>query len=279
MPRPLVIVLHRAAEVETPPLTRLLATARETLLDHQRRLFQRARADRVLVVTDRAGSFGERLAALAPELPRDRGVVVMGSGAVPLLRRGDAEALVAVASGAGHRVLTNNRYSSDVAAVSDAAVLRGLPPLPTDNALPRWLAERRGYRVLELPGRRRLGIDLDGPLDLALLRHHRRAPEELRALAEVAGVAIPRLDELGRVLLDRRAELLVAGRTSASTLRWLERHARCRIRALVEERGLRAASELAVGRQRCPLAAPLRPSSDGHSRPVVPATSGRSSVR
>ena len=73
--------------------------------------------------------------------------------------------------GGGHRVLTNNRYSSDVCAVSDAAVLRGLPPLPTDNALPRWLDEQRGYRVHELPGRRRLGIDLDGPLDLALLRH------------------------------------------------------------------------------------------------------------
>src|SRR5262245_49616758 len=246
MPRPLVIVLHRVAEADSPPLTRSLGTARETLVDHQRRLFRRARADRVLVVTDRAGSFGERLATLAAELPGRRGVVVMGSGAVPLLRRTDAEALVAVASGGGHRVLTNNRYSSDIAAVSDVAVLRGLPPLPTDNSLPRWLDERRGYRVHELAGRRRLGIDLDGPLDLALLAHDPRTPGALRALAEVAGIAIPRLGELGRVLLDRRAELLVAGRTSATTLRWLERHVRCRVRAVVEERGLRAASELAL---------------------------------
>lgn len=214
-------------------------------MDHQRGLFLRARADRVLMVTDRAGSFGERLADLARQLPRRRGVVVLGSGAAPLLRSDDAERLVAAAGGRGHRALTNNRYSSDVCAVSDIGVLRGLPPLPTDNSLPRWLDEQRGYRVLELPGRRRLGIDLDGPLDLALLQHARGTPVPMRALAEVAGIHIPRLQQLGRVLSDRRAELLVAGRTSATTLRWLERHARCRIRAVVEERGMRAASELA----------------------------------
>jgi hypothetical protein len=44
---------------------------------------------------------------------------------------------------------------------------------------------------------------------------------------------------------NRRAELLVAGRVSATTLKWLERGVACRIRALVEERGLRAASTLA----------------------------------
>lgn len=247
MRRPLVVVLHRPAAADAPALTRLLAVAREALLEHHRRLFLRAGADRVLVVTDRAGTFGERLAALARELPRRRGLVIMGSGAVPLLRRADAEAFVAVAAGRGHRVLTNNRHSSDVCAVGDAGVLRGLPSLPSDNTLPRWLDEHRGYRVLELRARRRLGIDLDGPLDLALLAYHRRTPGVLRALAEVAGIVVPRLAELGRVLGDPRAELLVAGRTSATSLRWLELNARCRVRAVVEERGLRAASDLALG--------------------------------
>jgi hypothetical protein len=47
------------------------------------------------------------------------------------------------------------------------------------------------------------------------------------------------------VLTNRRAELLVAGRVSAATLRWLESGVACRVRALVEERGLRASSRLA----------------------------------
>ena len=43
----------------------------------------------------------------------------------------------------------------------------------------------------------------------------------------------------------RRSELLVSGRTSPATLSWLERAAAARVRAFVEERGLRAASRLA----------------------------------
>lgn len=247
MPRPIVVVLHQPAGPDAPPLTRLLALARESLVDHHRLLFRRAGAARVLTVTDRAASFGERLAEVARDFVRRRGLVVLGSGAVPLLGQADADRLVAVAAGGGHRALTNNRYSSDVCAVSDAGVLRGLPALPTDNALPRWLDERRGYRVRELCGRRRLGVDLDGPLDLALLRHLRRTPDAVRAMAEVSGVEVPRVEALARVLADRRAELLIVGRTSATTLRWLERHARCRVRAVVEERGMRGASELALG--------------------------------
>ena len=49
------------------------------------------------------------------------------------------------------------------------------------------------------------------------------------------------------VAADRRAELVLAGRTSAATLAWLERRAAARARAWVEERGLRAASRLAQG--------------------------------
>jgi hypothetical protein len=41
------------------------------------------------------------------------------------------------------------------------------------------------------------------------------------------------------VAADARKELLVAGRTSSTTLRWLERRTASRTRALIEERGLR----------------------------------------
>ena len=54
------------------------------------------------------------------------------------------------------------------------------------------------------------------------------------------GLTIPRLEALRELAADPRGELLVAGRSSARTLRWLERHTRCRVRALVEERGLKA---------------------------------------
>src|SRR6185436_19219865 len=47
------------------------------------------------------------------------------------------------------------------------------------------------------------------------------------------------LETVRAVANDPSAELLVAGRTSSSTLRWLERATASRTRALVEERGLR----------------------------------------
>jgi hypothetical protein len=57
--------------------------------------------------------------------------------------------------------------------------------------------------------------------------------------------------------------LLVVGRISASTLKWLEGGVACRVRALVEERGLRAASRLAqadaVAATPAPPATPAAP--------------------
>lgn len=124
--------------------------------------------------------------------------------------------------------------------MSDAGILLDLPPLSTDNGLPRWLEEVADFRVRELPGRQRLALDLDTPLDLALLGRMSHIPDAVMRLARA--VAVPRAEALRDLAADRRRELLVVGRTSASTLRWLERHVRCRVRFLVEERGLKASS-------------------------------------
>ena len=117
------------------------------------------------------------------------------------------------------------RTSADAIAVSCAESLLALPDLPSDNALPRWLDEVAGYEVRDLGRRWRLAIDLDSPLDVALIG---KGDESLARVAAVAA--------------DRRAELLVAGRTSATTMRWLERNVAARVRVLAEERGLRASS-------------------------------------
>ena len=211
----------------------------------------------------RGTSFGEALAGLVRDEAIDA-CVVMGDGAVPRLRMADAARLVGAARGAGRTALTNNRYSSDVCAVADASALRGLAPLPSDNALPRWLEEIAGFDVHELPGRDRLGIDIDSPLDLALLALATGAPASMRALAAREGVGVPRLEELRAVAADPRRELLVFGRSSSRALAWLEGHVRCRVRFLAEERGMRASSPLAIG-----------DAAEGHARAAGAAGSGR----
>lgn len=235
-----VIILHPGEDGEGP-LTRLLAEARDRLVAHHARLFEGAGARVVRIERSaRESGFGERLAALAAGVPG--GLIILGAGAAPRLSSADARRLVAVAGGGGRHVLTNNRYSSDVCAVSDTGALRDLPPLRGDNALPRWLAERAGFAVAELAGRERLALDLDAPLDLALVALMRRPPAGLGRLARERGLTVPRMEELRALAADARRELLVFGRASSRTLAWLERHVACRVRFLAEERGLRTAT-------------------------------------
>jgi hypothetical protein len=180
-------------------------------------------------------AFGARMRAFVAN-HRPNGIVVLGSGAIPMATLTDRRAFVAAAAADELRALTNNRFSADIVAVSRAEVLRNVPDLPTDNALPRWLAEVAGYEVTDLRRRWRLGVDIDGPLDLVLLGS---APGP--ASADVVDRVTERLAGVQAIAADPRAELIVAGRTSAPGLAWLERRIAARTRALVEERGLRTA--------------------------------------
>ncbi len=240
-----VRILHPEPGTGAGPLTRRLADARSRVAEHHRRGFLAAGAADVEIVSgppdDR--SFGDRLRRLVERDGAPGGLVVLGSGAIPLATTADRRAFVAVAASDDRTALANNRYSADVVAIARAGSLPAIPDLPGDNALPRWLEEVAGYRVDDLRRRWRLSFDLDGPLDLVLL--DRSAPGREARPTRGTRWCVDRLAAVRAIAADRRAELLVAGRTSATTLGWLERHAAARVRAWVEERGLRASSRLA----------------------------------
>jgi hypothetical protein len=259
-----VRILHPQTGEGAGELTRVLASARAIAGNELRRGFSAAGADDVQVVTAGADAqtFGQRLRSIGGALASGTGLIVLGSGSIPLANETDLALLVDVARSGEARVLTNNRYSSDVVAIGDQGILAGLPDLVADNALPRWLEAVAGADVDELPDRVRLSMDIDSPLDLELLRRDAECPPPL---AELARSMAPRLDRarqafeaLSEVARDPRRELLVAGRLSADTLRRLEVGTACRVRALVEERGLRASARLpsdGARRQRPPASA------------------------
>lgn len=182
--------------------------------------------------------FGRRLRGIAAEAVTAgaEGLVILGSGAIPLASREDLAGFVATAGGPPGRALANNRYSADVIAVSSPEVLDAVPDdLPDDNALPRWLAESGGVAVADQRDRWQLAVDLDSPLDVLLV-------DRAAAVgAEWATRALERIDAIAGVARRASAELIVSGRTSAATLAFLEGHAAARVRALVEERGMRTA--------------------------------------
>jgi hypothetical protein len=154
-----VLILHLEAGPTAGPLERWVAATRAQIAERHRAGFSEAGADDVRVVAGPPDDtpFGVRVRGLI-EPPGASGVVVLGSGAVPLISSGERRRLVEVAASASPRAMANSRYSAEVAAVA----------------------------------------------------------------------------------ANPQAELLVAGRSSARTLAWLEGGTASRTRAIVEERGMRS---------------------------------------
>ena len=232
-----VRILHAEPGPNAGPLGRSLAVAREAMAERHLAGFIDAGAEDVRVVIGRPDDtpFGARLrevAATSAAVRHGGGLIVLGSGSIPLASPADRREFVLAAGASEPRALANNRYSADVVAVARASVLESVPDMTSDNALPRWLEEVAGLPVDDLRSRWRLGVDLDSPLDLELT-----APG---TFAEATVVAA-RLSLVGAIARDRSATLIVAGRTSAATLAWLERRTASRTRAFVEERGLHTA--------------------------------------
>ncbi|HEX2221624.1 MAG TPA: hypothetical protein VHK06_03795 [Candidatus Limnocylindria bacterium] len=184
----------------------------------------------------------------------DAGVDAIGyAGAGSLALLGDA-ALDALLSPVRGEAVANNRFSADawVAAGDTDRVLAALEACDSDNAAPRAL-ETLGFHVRDLGGEPFSRFDVDTPLDLALLRLATRLPTTRRLDGRVSGylemarlpgdrpLEVPHLARLGDVIRDRTAELVVAGRVPSATLGHLETETACRVRAFVEERGMRSA--------------------------------------
>ena len=222
------IILHVAPGAAAGPLETGFAATRAANAERLARAFERLGAS-ASIETVRAGGppFGARVRTTA-RVHAGSGLVVLGSGSIPLATLADLRSFTRAA--AEGPVLSNNIYSSDAIAIPASTSVAELPDVASDNGLPRWFAER-GVPVTDLARRWRLQVDLDSPIDgyLAGLAGGEAVFDRVRA-----GAA-----RLRSVAADPAAELLVAGRTSSSTLRWLERSTASRTRALVEERGMR----------------------------------------
>ena len=176
-----------------------------------------------------------------------------GGSALSLVADDDLDALLSPISG---EVVANNRFSADafvVAGELDTA-LAALEGCPNDNAAPRRLSDA-GFAWRDLGEAAWARFDVDTTLDLALLRLATRLPgtrppePSVAAFLEMARLPgdrpleVPNLAPIGEVIRDQGAELVVAGRIPGSTQQHLETETACRVRSIVEERGMRSARE------------------------------------
>jgi hypothetical protein len=233
-----VIIFHPPAAAGAGPLTEAFAQIRWRNANRQAIGFARAGAEvAILDDLDDDKPFGRRVREIVGTNAPD-GLILLGSGSIPLATAADRRAFVATAGGPPGHALANNRFSADVVAIAGATRLSDLPDLEADNGLPRWLAETAGFAVADLQRRWRLQVDLDSPLD-GLLVPWIDADDTLRADDVATSVVRTVLAGVAAASRDPRCELVVAGRTSAGGLGWLERSTASRTRALVEERGFR----------------------------------------
>jgi hypothetical protein len=191
----------------------------------------------------------------------------VGAGALALFDDSGLELLLAPIPG---EVVGNNRFSSDAFVVAGAGhaseapdgttrvgpslerALDRLEACPSDNGAVRCL-ESAGFRSRDLADVAWSRFDVDTPLDLALLRLATRLPGRRPLDGSVAGylemarlpgdreLLVPELDRISAVIRDPARQLVLAGRIPSSVLRELETEAACRVRAFVEERGMRSA--------------------------------------
>jgi hypothetical protein len=236
------IIFHPRPAPGAGPLTEAFASIRRWNAERQATGFRRAGAEvTILADLDDRKPFGQRvrdvLGVRAPD-----GLVLLGSGSIPLATAFDRRTFVAVAAGPPGHALANNRYSADVVAVAGATRLADLPDVPNDNGLPRWLAEAAGFAVTDLRRRWRLQVDLDTPIDALLARPGEA--EDVLGDHDVPTAAVRAVfAAVQAASRDPRRELVVAGRASAGSLAWLEQRTNSRTRALVEERGFRTRAD------------------------------------
>ncbi len=246
-------------ELETLMRRALEATALDTL----ERALAGGRVERAWLVTDAeptlpvpAGArvqlddgafhFGEHLAHLVEAEGIER-LLYIGAGAGPLLTAQDLAAFDVPSVGC----VANNAYSADGFALTPASALARLDPAPrSDNEVPRRLRDEAGVEVLELERTIATQFNLDAPVDLAALALVGAGGPRLRRYLADAALDTERLAAAARMFSDRSAEVLVAGRVSARTWRYLERDTPVRVRMLSEERGMVSAGTEADGSAR-----------------------------
>ncbi|MBC7232052.1 MAG: hypothetical protein H5T68_02255 [Chloroflexi bacterium] len=211
-----------------------------------------ARAQGVTVELDVPGSsfhFGKHLRDLVAKY-RIRRLFYMGGGSGALLSADEMAAIVDRLRSTDRVLITNNFYSTDLAAFTPADVLDRIEPPAIDNDLGWVLAEQAGLPNESLTRRASTQFDVDTPTDLMILTAHPGVGAYTRAFLDNLRWDISHIEQALRRLVDRDAEVLVAGRVSAAVWEYLERETACRVRVFAEERGMRASGRQARGEAR-----------------------------
>jgi len=266
-----VSLVIMAGSSEGSEVERMVAGARRAIaLDVVARALSAGCFDRIVVSTnsallaealagrpvhielDRPGEkfhFGRRLRELVEKYDIER-LFYMGGGSGALLPAEEMARIAEIVSCADELAVANNFHSTDFVAFAPAQAIEAFEPPAFDNNLSWLLAEEAGLRCLELPRNAATQLDVDTPVDLMTLRVHPAVGPHTRRYLDGLELDTTHLERALEFFTDRDAQVLVAGRVSASTWAYLESETVCQVRLFAEERGMRASGRQARGEVR-----------------------------
>jgi hypothetical protein len=175
-------------------------------------------------------------------------VAYFGGASAPLLLRSHLDqALEKLRIDDRPRAVVNNLYSTDWILLNQAGILRDfVNRFPSDNPLGWVLATEAGIRVEAMAAEAATRLDIDTPVDVALLRSHMAVGHHVTQVVNTLDPKLgARVDRMMALLRTPASSLAVIGRCSASVWRMLEERTQIWIRMFVEERGMVASRRLA----------------------------------
>jgi hypothetical protein len=193
--------------------------------------------------------FGQRLQAMTAKHHAER-LFYMGGGSGALLSSAEMARIAQRLQSSDRILITNNYYSTDFVAFSPTSALNSIEPPAVDNDLGWLLAEEAGLPNDSLPRSAATQLDVDTPTDLMVLASHPGVGAHTRTLLDSLDLDTTHIEKAMRPLVDRNAEVLVAGRVSSAVWEYLERETACRTRVFAEERGMRASGRQSRGEVR-----------------------------
>lgn len=267
LPEPLNYLTQFRQAIVLDNITRAKAAGADRLIVVTDRpgLMEQAARKGALVVETPVGAahpfhFGNALKEVCQSMNiQDEAIVCLGGGTGALMREDDwrlvFKKVLNNGSGGGSGsgdgnyssdggvVTANSIFSSDIIGFRPSDTVYLAQSMPLDNQL-AWTLNEAGLCYQPLPRTTAFTFDIDTPVDAILAGFH---PDLGNAAAQVArdgGRFAQSLTENTRqivgVLREGQGEIFIFGRVSASTLQMLEKGTKCRVRAFIEERGMRA---------------------------------------
>lgn len=186
---------------------------------------------------------GERLSELVGS-HNLQNIIYFGGGAAPLINKEDLTRMALALKETKNVVISNNFVSSDFIAFTPATAINNIQLPAIDNTLAALLHQQAGLRMELIESGLSTSYDIDTLIDVMILGVQQRTGTRTRHTIRKLEFDFSKLEKAKEILLTPEKEVLIYGRINAYPISYISRNAKCRLRILMEERGMRALGRL-----------------------------------